>query len=390
MLAMVPGRVMAQVPQAVQILGGCRVLGVTAAGAVGRVIGRRADGLGWVSARAWTTWRTPWSGVQVGGRVSGTSSHLRRRVGQGCPCAICMGGAPFASEQVCRATCGPCGGGRSGAKGGGGPVGPCAARSQDVGGRWRWGPSSIRLRFGSCSGEGPGRKPVTFWVLGNNLAGAAHQRDIVGPLIEAVDPSFVMLQETWDPTAAQALVPPTYALVQGAVTGQGRGLAVGIRLADILPMHPPAVVYASRDWLGVLCHARHVGRVLLLDAHFDPHASHAQWRATMDNLLTCAHHVRAAVTIIEGDLNSTDDGAAPLAVTLRRDPRLQSYVRVLPPRMPTNFVSIQGRIRATAIDHLFISGPVRSSEHHLVPTASSHLAVLADISLTSTRYAPFH
>ena len=233
-------------------------------------------------------------------------------------------------------------------------------------------------------------EPVSFWVLGNNLAGAAHHRDIVGPLIEAVDPSFVMLQETWDPTAAQALVPPTYALVQGAVTGQGRGLAVGIRLADILPMHPPAVVYDSRDWLGVLCHARHVGRVLLMDAHFDPHASHAQWCATMDSLLTCAHHVRAAVTIIEGDLNSTDDGAAPRAVTLRRDPRLQGYVRVLPPRMPTNFVSIQGRIRATAIDHLFVSGPVRSSEHHLVPTASSHLAVLADISLTSTRYAPFH
>ena len=107
----------------------------------------------------------------------------------------------------------------------------------------------------------------------------------------------------------------------------------------------------------------------------------------MDNLLTCAHHIRAAVTIIEGDLNSTDDGAAPLAVTLRRDPRLQSYVRVLPPRMPTNYVSIQGRIRATAIGHLFVSGPVRSSEHHLVPTASSHLVVLADISLTSTRYA---
>ena len=185
-------------------------------------------------------------------------------------------------------------------------------------------------------------------------------------------------------------MPPTYALVQGTVTGQGRGLAVGIRLADILPMHPPAVVYDSRDWLGVLCHARHVGRVLVLDAHFDPHASHAQWRATMDSLLTCAHHVRASVTIIQGDLNSDDDGAAPLAVTLRRDPRLQHYVRVLPPRTPTNIVSVQGRIRATAIDHLFVNGPIHSSEHHLVPTASSHLAVMAEISLTSTRYAPFH
>ena len=88
---------------------------------------------------------------------------------------------------------------------------------------------------------------VSLWVLGNNLAGAAHQRDIVGPLIEAVDPSYVMLHETWDPTAAQAPVPPTYALVQGAVTGHGRGLAVDIRVADILPMHPPAVVYDSRD-----------------------------------------------------------------------------------------------------------------------------------------------
>ena len=82
-------------------------------------------------------------------------------------------------------------------------------------------------------------EPVSFWVLGNNLAGAAHQREIVGPLIEAVDPSYVLPQETWDLAATQALVPPTYALVQGAVTGQGRGLAAGIRLADILPMHPP-------------------------------------------------------------------------------------------------------------------------------------------------------
>ena len=150
MLAMVPGRVMAQVPQAVQILDGRRVLGVTAAGAVGRVIGRRADGLGWVSARAWTTRRTPWSGVQVGGRVSGTSSHLRRRVGQGCPCAICMGGAPFASEQVCRATCGPYGGG--------------SLRGQ---GRW-WPRGSLCSAFPGCRWAlalGALVNSSAFWVL---------------------------------------------------------------------------------------------------------------------------------------------------------------------------------------------------------------------------------
>ena len=129
--------------------------------------------------------------------------------------------------------------------------------------------------------------------------------------------------------------------------------------------------------------------MLLLNAHFDCHASHAQWHTTMDSLLTCAHHVRASVTIIQGDLSSDNDGAAPLAVTLRREPPLQHYVRVLPPRTPTNVVSVQERIRATAIDHLFVNGPVHSSEHHLVPTASSHLAVIAEISLTSTRYALF-
>ena len=126
---------MDQVPQAVQMLDGCSVLGGPAAGAVGRGIVRRAVGLGWVSARAWANRRAPWSGVQVGGRVSGSRSHLRRRVGQGCPCAICMGGAPLDSERACRATCGPCGGGRSVVRGGGGPGGPCAARSQDDGGR---------------------------------------------------------------------------------------------------------------------------------------------------------------------------------------------------------------------------------------------------------------
>ena len=66
-----------------------------------------------------------------------------------------MGGAPFVSGGVCRATCGACVGARSGAKGDGGPGRPGAARSQEVRGR---GPSSIRLGFGSCSGEGPGRK----------------------------------------------------------------------------------------------------------------------------------------------------------------------------------------------------------------------------------------
>ena len=110
----------------------------------------------------------------------------------------------------------------------------------------------------------------------------------------------------------------------------------------------------------------------------------------MDSLLTCAHHVRATVSIIQGDLNSTDEGSAPLAVTLRRDRRLWKFVWVLPPHAPTNIVSVQKRIRATTIDHLFVDGAVYSSEHHLTPTASSHLAVLADISLTSTRYALFY
>ena len=90
-----------------------------------------------------------------GGGVSGTSSHFRRQVGQGCPWAICMGGAPFVSGQVCSATCGACGGARLRGKSSGGPGGPGAARSQEVG---RRGPSFIRLRLGSCSGEGPGRR----------------------------------------------------------------------------------------------------------------------------------------------------------------------------------------------------------------------------------------
>ena len=132
----------------------------------------------------------------------------------------------------------------------------------------------------------PQREPVSFWVLCNNLAGAARQHDIVGPLIEDVDPSYVWLQETWDLAAAQALVPPTYALVQGTVTRRGRCLALGIRLADILPMRPPNVVCDLPDWLWVLCHARHLGRVLLLDTHFKTHKSHVQWRATMNSLLS--------------------------------------------------------------------------------------------------------
>ena len=72
-------------PQAVQILDECRALGGSVAEAAGRVIGRRVVGFGWVSARACATRRIPWSGVQAGGRVSGTSSHFLRRVGHGCP-----------------------------------------------------------------------------------------------------------------------------------------------------------------------------------------------------------------------------------------------------------------------------------------------------------------
>ena len=78
------------------------------------------------------------------------------------------------------------------------------------------------------------------------MSRAADWRDIVGPLMEAVDPTFVMLC-LLDPAAAQALIPPTYTLVLGSMTGQGRGLAVGIRQADVLPMHPPSVVCDSRD-----------------------------------------------------------------------------------------------------------------------------------------------
>ena len=54
-----PGADKAQVPQALQMLDECRALEGSDAAAAGRVIGRRVVGLGWVSARAWATRRTP-------------------------------------------------------------------------------------------------------------------------------------------------------------------------------------------------------------------------------------------------------------------------------------------------------------------------------------------
>ena len=123
------------------------------------------------------------------------------------------------------------------------------------------------------------------------------------------------------------------------------------------------------------------GRALLFNAHLPPRLSYAEWLSEVKHMNHLRARMRPDLCVLLGSLNGTDAPDTPLASALGALGPLSSWHRLIPPATPTNFTHHHGAPRATAIDHIFASGPIASHTHHVIPRHTSHAMVLAQVTL---------
>ena len=66
-------------------------------------------------------------------------------------------------------------------------------------------------------------RPLGFFLLSNNIGGLKAKEALMADLFTVLDPSVVMLQETWDKAAAAALLLDHSRFVLGTSDGPGTG-----------------------------------------------------------------------------------------------------------------------------------------------------------------------
>ena len=91
--------------------------------------------------------------------------------------------------------------------------------------------------------------------------------------------------------------------------------------------------------------------------------------------------MRPDYTFLSGDLNATDVAGTPLTSALSPSGPLHLYRRVLPSGTTTNHTVVKGTLRATAIDHMFVHGPVDGTQYRLLSSRSSHAIILTTVTV---------
>ena len=141
------------------------------------------------------------------------------------------------------------------------------------------------------------------------------------------------------------------------------------------------LVFDGDHWIAALLPLWHVGRLLVLDVHLHPKIPYREWLQQVRRMEQLRRDLQPSYTYLAGDLNATDAPGTPLPASLSQSGPLRDYLRVLPPGTTTNHTLVKGTPRATAIDHVFIHGPVAEARHQLLSSRSSHAVIIVTVTL---------
>ena len=234
-------------------------------------------------------------------------------------------------------------------------------------------------------------QPLGFSLLSNNIGGLKAKESLIADLFTVLDPSVIMLQETWDNAAAAAVLPDRYRFVVGTSDGPGTGFVTAWHSFRQIPETESSIVYDDRDGLAVTVPFEDVGLVLLVSLHCHPQASYREVKAALQLVGALEERHTPALTWVAGDLNVSLSNKHPLywAVTSESGP-LARFDAVLPKDTATHFTHRKGVPVQTSIDHAYVRGPIEDVTHLLVHTGSEHRGVLASLSLPGVNPDPFH
>ena len=231
----------------------------------------------------------------------------------------------------------------------------------------------------------PLRDTSLTWLT-HNWGGISGHVSLARTWLKALSFDVIAEQQLWDTAAARPALRLRYEAHYGAASGQGSGLRIACLRSLRAPCQPADLVYDSPYWMASAVPLSLGGRALLFNAHLRPRLSYSDWLSEVKLMNHLRARMRSDLCVLLGDLNSTGAPGTPLASTFGALGPLSSWHRLIPPATPTNFTTRHGAPRATAIDHIFDSGPIASHTHHVLPCHTSHAMVLAQVALHHRSY----
>ena len=215
--------------------------------------------------------------------------------------------------------------------------------------------------------------PTTLSLLCDNSGGITAQVALARAWVEALNPDLVTWQQLWDLPAGLSSVPDHYEHHLSTATGPGTGFLPAWRRAALLNS-PPVLAYDGEHWIAFLVHLDTIGRVMVVNTHLHPHLSFSAWVAEAKHITHLHSQLRPDLSVVMGDFNNKGTAGTPHIAVLGTHGCVSCGHRLLPPGTTTNFTTVLGSARATSIDHVFLSCPVASLQHHHLPSRNTRTA----------------
>ena len=215
----------------------------------------------------------------------------------------------------------------------------------------------------------------------HNWGGIVLQTGLARLWVDALCPDVLCWHELWDIGSARAAIPPSYEALWGTADGAGTGFVIAWKKSLRRRPDDATLAFDGDHWIAALLPLWHVGRLLVLNVHFHPKITYREWMQQVRRMEQLRRDLQPDYSFLSGDFNATDAPNTPLASALSPSGALHNYLRVLPTGTPTNHTIVEGARRATAIDHVFIHGPVAEARQQLLPSRSSHAVIVVTVTL---------
>ena len=221
-------------------------------------------------------------------------------------------------------------------------------------------------------------------IFSYNPGGLADRAVWLTHTMVALDVDVVMVQEVWAPGQIKQLLAGMYRVMVSETMDQGTGFMIAWRRDLPAEKTESKVVYDAQDFYAVKTHWTGIGTVLLVSVHIPPSWDYKQQKESLERQTTLAQLVKAALEVMAGDFNMSQESARrPLKAALNTG-CYHGYTSVLPTGVLTNFTVQEGLHRATSIDHMFVRKQARVVSSDVLPTTTSHVAILAEVVPAST------
>ena len=211
-----------------------------------------------------------------------------------------------------------------------------------------------------------------------NSGGIVLQTGLARLCVVTLSPDFLCWHELG---SGRAAIPPSHEALKSAADGPGTGFVVAWKMSLRLCPHEATPAFDGGRWIAALLPLLHVGRLLVQNVHLQPGITYEEWMQQVRRMEQLQPDLQPDYSFLSGHFNAADAADTPLPTALAPSGALPDHLHVIPTCNPTNHTIVQSARQATAIDHVFIQGPVAKVRHQSLPSRSSHAVRVVTVTL---------